>query len=55
MGSFQTSDDQSRPELRPLRVAMRREELYAEARTMVEDLDGWTLARADEQALALHC
>ena len=55
MGSFQTSDEHDRPELRPLRVAMRREELFAEARTMVEDLEGWTLERADERALELHC
>jgi hypothetical protein len=55
MGSFQTSDEHGRPELRPLRVAMRREDLFAEARTMVEDLDGWTLVRADEEGLALHC
>lgn len=53
MAGFQTSDDHARAELRPLRVAMRREELFAEARTMVEDLPRWTLERADEAALEL--
>ena len=55
MAGFQTSDDQARAELRPLRVAMRREDLFAEARTMVEDLPAWKLERADEDALELHC
>jgi hypothetical protein len=55
MAAFQTHDGAPRAELRPLRVALRREELFAEARTMVEDLAGWTLVRADEGALELHC
>jgi hypothetical protein len=55
MGSFQTSDDQQRAELRPLRVPMRREDLFAEARTMVEDLAGWSIVEADEAALVLRC
>jgi hypothetical protein len=55
MGGFQTSDGQARAELRPLRVAMRSEDLFAEARTMVEDLPGWELERADEDKLELHC
>jgi hypothetical protein len=55
MGGFETHDGASRAELRPLRVALRREELFSEARTMVEDLAGWKLVRADEGALELHC
>jgi hypothetical protein len=55
MAGFQTDDGDPRAELRPLRVALRREELFAEARTMVEDLAGWTLVRADEGALELYC
>lgn len=55
MAGFETSDDQARAELRPLRVAMRREDLFGEARTMVEDLPAWKLERADEAALELHC
>ena len=53
MAGFETSDGHARAELRPLRVAMRREELFAEVRTMVEDLPRWTIERADESALEL--
>lgn len=53
MAGFETSDGNARAELRPLRVAMRREELFAEARTMVEDLPRWRIERADESALEL--
>jgi hypothetical protein len=53
VAGFGTSDGHARAELRPLRVAMRREELFAEARTMVEDLPGWKLERADEDALEI--
>jgi hypothetical protein len=53
LGGYETSEGNARAELRPLRVAMRREELFAEARTMVEDLPRWTLERADEAALEL--
>lgn len=55
MGSFETRDEHGSPLLRPLRVAMRREELYSEARDMVADLAGWKLVRADEAHLTLHC
>lgn len=55
MGAFESSADSSSPLLRPLSVAMRREELYSEARDMVADLAGWKLVRADDAALALHC
>jgi hypothetical protein len=41
--------------LRPLRVAVRKEDVYAEARNMVADLDGWKLVEADERALVLRC
>src|SRR5262245_35780580 len=55
MGSFETRDDEKQAHLRPLRVAVRREDVYAEAKTMVGDLAGWTLVQADDQALVLHC
>ena len=55
MAGFQTHDGAARDELRPLRVALRREELFAEARTMVEDLADWRLVRADDAKLELHC
>jgi hypothetical protein len=54
MGEFETRDDHADPALRPLRFAVRREEVYAEAKTMVADL-GWTLVRADDERLELSC
>jgi len=55
MSSFETRDEHSRAELRPLRVAVRREDVYAEARTMVADLALWKLVRADDERLELLC
>lgn len=55
MAAFRTSDEQTNPSLRPLRVAVRREEVFAEARNQVEDLEGWKLLEADERALVLRC
>ncbi|MBM3991953.1 MAG: hypothetical protein FJ298_13220 [Planctomycetes bacterium] len=55
MGSFETDPAQGSPLLRPLSVALRREELYSEARDMVADLAGWTLVRSDDAALVLQC
>ena len=55
MGTFKTSDDEKNPLLRPLRVPIRREELYGEVRDMVADLDGWRELEADEAALVVRC
>ena len=55
MGSFETRDDHGSPALRPLRVAVRKEEVYAEARDMVADLVGWRIVKADDQRLVLEC
>lgn len=55
MAAFETTDDQSDPVLRPMRVAVRREDVFSEARDMIADLDGWKLVREDSQALELHC
>jgi hypothetical protein len=55
MAPFETRDDATDPRLRPLRFAVRREEVFAEARTMVEDLAHWRLVRADEAELRLDC
>ena len=51
-GGFQTSDAHPDPHLRPVRVAMRADELWSEVCTMVEDL-GWQVHSKDEQALVL--
>ncbi len=55
MGSFETREESPDPAERPLRVAMRREELFNEARDMVADLARWTLLESDETALVLRC
>lgn len=53
--AFDSDERESDPDLQPLRVPMRREELYAEAKDMVADLAGWELVRADDASLTLHC
>lgn len=55
MGAFETSDGHSDPSLRPLRVPALKGGIYAEAKTMVGDLAGWTLVQADDEALVLRC
>jgi hypothetical protein len=54
MGAFESSDESASPLLRPLSVAMRREELCSEARDMVADLAGWKLVRQDDAACVLE-
>ena len=51
---FETSDAHA-AELRPLRVAMRAEQVYAEAREQVDDLPGWKLVSADDLGRTLVC
>jgi hypothetical protein len=53
--SFETSDAHSGEFQRPIRVATRREHIYAAAKEMVDDMKGWTLDRADDEAMVLHC
>ena len=55
MGSFRASDAEASPTLRPLRVAVRKEDVYSEARDMVADLEHWKLVEADDRALVLRC
>jgi hypothetical protein len=55
MGVFETRDENDDPLLRPLRVAVRREEVYAEAKTMAEDLPTWRVVSADETTGTLQC
>lgn len=54
MGRFETSDAHSNRWHRPVRVPRAKEGIFATARELVEDLDGWTLDRADEEQLVLH-
>ena len=56
MGShFQTDDGHADVDLQPLRVPMRREEIYEEAKTMVCDLESWKLVEADDAGLVISC
>lgn len=52
---FETSEEHASAHLRPLRVAMRVDAVYAEARDLVHDLPGWSVQRADEAAHTLVC
>ena len=54
-GSFATSDEHSRLELKPLRVAIRKEDVYAEARNLAADLPGWRIVSADDERQVLVC
>ena len=55
MGSFETDDKHSNASLKPLRIPSRREGIYAQAKEMVTDLDGWTLLAANDDTLVLEC
>ena len=55
MGSFETSDRHSSASHQPIRVPIRKEELFQSAREMVEDLGGWELQSEDAEALVLEC
>jgi hypothetical protein len=54
-GSFETSEAHAHFHLKPLRVAMRAEDVYSEARNMVEDLRGWSVVAADDARFVLTC
>jgi len=54
-GCFETSPDQSKANLQPLRVSTRVPDIYREAKEMVADLPRWTLVSADDAASTLHC
>ncbi len=52
---FETSEGHAQAHLRPLRVAMRIDAVYEEARDLVHDLPGWSVESADEAAYTLVC
>jgi hypothetical protein len=54
-GSFATSDAERNPDLRPVRVAQRFEEVWDEARNLASDLPGWRILEADASAKTLLC
>lgn len=52
---YETSDRNPTPDLRPLRVATRKENLWSEVKEMVADLGNWTVVSADDANLVLVC
>ena len=54
-GSFRTSEGDANPDLRPVRVAQRREEVFSEAKNLAGELPGWRILEADESRGVLVC
>lgn len=52
---FETSDSHPQSHVRPLRVAMRVDAVFEEARDLVADLPGWSLRRSDDARHVLVC
>ncbi len=56
MGSgFETSAEEREEILRPLRVAILREQVFEAVREQVEDLPNWEVVAADEATRTLRC
>jgi hypothetical protein len=55
MGSFETSDRHTNPAHQPIRVPIRKDELFQSAKEMVDDLSGWDVQSEDADALVLEC
>jgi hypothetical protein len=53
--SFETSDLHAQFHAKPLRVAIRVDGVYEEARNMVEDLPHWSIVSADGARHVLTC
>lgn len=54
-GTFETSADQARFHLKPLRVPIRPDAVYEEARNMVADLSGWSIVSLDDARRVITC
>lgn len=54
-GSFESDDRHADLSLKPIRVPLRREELFGEAKDMVADLAGWELVSEDPAARVIVC
>jgi len=52
---FETSDAHASPALRPIRVAVLPDQVFAEACEQVEDLAGWERVSVDEATRTLVC
>jgi len=53
--SFETSAQGASQFQQPIRVATRREYIFEAAKEMAEDMKGWTVDSADEEALVIRC
>ena len=54
-GSFQTEEGHRDAALRPIRVALRKEHLWARAQEMVEDLPRWEMVSRDDASMRMTC
>lgn len=54
-GSFETNDAHTNFHLKPLRVAIRAEGVFEEAKNLVADLPNWSLVSADDARRVLTC
>ena len=54
-GNFRTAEGESHPDLRPVRVPQRREEVFSEARNLAGELPGWKILAEDEPGGILVC
>ena len=55
MGRFETSLDHPNRWHQPVRVPVNKGDVFGAAKEMVDDLDGWTVQGADDQALTITC
>ncbi|HUR29387.1 MAG TPA: hypothetical protein VM509_14455 [Planctomycetota bacterium] len=53
--SFQTSDSNAAPELRPVRAAVLKSGMFDEAKTLALELPGWSLVEANETEGRIEC
>ena len=54
-GFFETSDTHSSSDHKPIRVPVRRENIWAAAKEVAGDLEGWESVSADEDQRVLVC
>lgn len=54
-GSIETEDDHADPDLRPVRVPIRRESVFEEALDLAGKLPGWKVLASDERTLSIEC
>lgn len=53
--SFSTNDAHEHPGLRPVRVPIRKESVFEEAKNLASELPGWRVESADERTLVIVC